>query len=515
MLTDRLFPTEADSAVNFPPLRPFQARVHEALREGFAQGHRCQMVAAPTGAGKAILGLNVGHRAILKGRKVIIVCDRTTLIRQMSAAADSVGLHHHGIIQAENPRRDASLPLQIASIQTLAVRGFWPKADVIIIDEAHTVHDAWVQHAKNTKAAVIGLSATPFTKGLGQVFSRLINSTTAHELTESGILVPLRVKSCVHPNMAGAALTKSGEWTDEAAALRGMEIVGDVVFEWQRHAADRKTIAFCSSILHCKKLCQQFLDSGIMAAVFTSETTAREREELLAEFRKPDSQLRILISVEALAKGFDVPDVSCVILCRPLRKSLSTVIQMVGRGLRSSPSTGKKDCLLLDHDGNMLRFAADYEEVYFNGIESLDTGQRLDESVREVPEDSEEPPGCPSCGYVPFRKRCMCCGFERQKPAIVENAPGYMLDVEVIRNRTGAILAEDKRSLWGQIATYARQHSKPGKQEGRAWHLFRDIAGTEPPRSWRVDSTPDVPIGDAVLRQIKARNIRYRMGRAA
>ena len=89
--------------------------------------------------------------------------------------------------------------------------------------------------------------------------------------------------------------------------------------------------------------------AGVMAAVFTSHTTPTERKALLDEYRKPDSDLRVLISVEALAKGFDVPDVGCVVDCRPLRKSLSTAIQMWGRGLRASPETGKTDCILLDH----------------------------------------------------------------------------------------------------------------------------------------------------------------------
>lgn len=32
--------------------------------------------------------------------------------------------------------------------------------------------------APQTKAVVIGLTATPFTKGMGQIFSRLINAST-------------------------------------------------------------------------------------------------------------------------------------------------------------------------------------------------------------------------------------------------------------------------------------------------------------------------------------------------
>ncbi|WP_421721899.1 helicase-related protein [Achromobacter denitrificans] len=57
-----------------------------------------------------------------------------------------------------------------------------------------------------------------------------------------------------------------------------------------------------------------------MAAVYSQNTTQTERDMLLAEYEKPDSVIRILISVEALAKGFDVKDVGCVIDCRPPAK---------------------------------------------------------------------------------------------------------------------------------------------------------------------------------------------------
>ena len=165
--------------------------------------------------------------------------------------------------------------------------------------------------------------------------------------SDLGVLVPMRIFSCHKPDMTGAE-TSGGEWTDKAAEERGMQIVGDVVDDWHKHGENRKTIVFGATIKHCEELCRQFIDSGIMAAVFTSETTNKERELLLTEYRKPDSMLKVLISVEALAKGFDVPDVGCVCDARPLRKSLSTAIQMWGRGLRSSPDTGKKDCHLLD-----------------------------------------------------------------------------------------------------------------------------------------------------------------------
>ena len=344
MTQDILAPDERNDG--FPTARKFQVNAHEKLRQGFRSGHKNQILMAPTGAGKTYLGLRICNEAIQRGKKAVFLCDRTTLINQTSAVADRYGMNEHGIIQAKHWRRRPDELLQIASVQTIAKRQFWPQVDVLVVDEAHTTYKAWTEFAQQTQATVIGLSATPFTVGMGKIFTNIVNATTMHELTQEGVLVPMRIFSCQKPDMTGAE-TRGGEWTEKAAEERGLKIIGDVVTDWIKFGDNRKTIVFGATIKHCEELCRQFIDQGVMAAVFTSETTAKERELLLTEYRKPTSHLKILISVEALAKGFDVPDVGCICDARPLRKSLSTANQMWGRGLRSSPETGKKDCHLL------------------------------------------------------------------------------------------------------------------------------------------------------------------------
>ncbi|GKS68973.1 hypothetical protein W03_09770 [Nitrosomonas sp. PY1] len=338
------------------------------------------------------------------------------------------------------------------------------------------------------------------------MFTNLINAATMHDLTQSGVLVPMRIFSCTKINMVGAE-TSGGEWTDRASEERGMEIIGDVVIEWIKHAENRKTIVFGATIHHCEEMCRQFNESGIMAATFTSKTTESQRKELLEEYSKPDSMLKVLISVEALAKGFDVRDVGCVCDCRPLRKSLSTAIQMWGRGLRSSPDTGKTDCILLDFSGNIVRFADDFSDIYHNGLDALDAGEKLDKAIRRDPEE-KEPSKCPSCGFSPCGKRCISCGHERQPKSLVEHIPGEMFEVKIGKQK----LADDKKHLWEQLCTYTRSHGKPETASARAWYLFQEFAGCRPSAQWRFEDQPNVAISRATMNHINRKKIAYFKG---
>ena len=499
------------SLATFPEPRPFQDTAHEKLRQGAREGNRCQMIMSPTGSGKTYLAMRIIHEALKRGKRAMFVCDKTTLINQTSEVADSYGLGAHSVIQAGHWRYDTKQPFQIASIQTLARRA-WPESDVIVIDEAHSMYSAWTNYIDGCSANVVGLSATPFSKGLGKLFTNLINAATMRELTESGVLVPMRVYSCTKINMRGAE-TSGGEWKDTSAAERGMEIIGDVVTEWQKYAENRKTIVFGATINHCEELCRQFNEYGIMAATFTSDTTAEERRVLLDEYKKPDSLLKVLISVEALAKGFDVKDVGCVCDCRPLRKSLSTAIQMWGRGLRSSPDTVKFDCILLDFSGNIIRFADDFSDIYFNGLDQLDAGEKLDKTIRRDDEEEKEPSKCPACGFSPCGKRCISCGHEKQPKNLIEHLPGEMTEVMIGKSK----LADDRKHLYEQICTYTRSHGNPKTAKQRAWYLFQDLTGgMKPANQWRFDDQPNTPITRATLNHITKNRIAFsKRGKAA
>jgi DNA repair protein RadD len=502
-----MFPRE--NAYNFPKPRDCQARAIESLREGLRKKHKNQLLVLPTGGGKTIAALMLIGESLKKGKRATFVCDRITLINQASEEADKYGLHNHGIVQAKHWRRDITLPFQIASVQTIQKREYWPESDLVVIDEAHILHEAHKELLQEGRVPVIGLTATPCTRGLGKYFTNVVNAATMHELTEADVLVPLKILSCTAPDMTGAQTDGKGEWTSQAASEREAKIIGDVVSEWIAHGENQKTIAFGADIAYCGQLVQRFNAAGVNAAAYTSDTTATECAQLLQEFRKPDSAIRILISVEKLAKGFDVPDVGCVIDARPLRKSLSTAIQMWGRGLRSAP--GKTKCILLDFTRNIVRFMADFEDVYFNGFSTLNDAEKLDAKVRE--DEEYEIAGCPQCQHKPFRRRCLACGFEKPTQALEDTSIGEMREISIGTGKNRKVLAADDFDLWRQVCGHARARSKPEKQAGRAANLFRNITGRWPPREFDFYRTQPAPLTRNTQNKIKSLDIAWRAAR--
>lgn len=164
--------------------------------------------------------------------------------------------------------------------------------------------------------------------------------------------------------------------------------------------------------------------------------------------------------------------------------------------------------MVLDHSGNILRFKQDYEDIYFNGLDALDTGEKLDKAIRKEPEDTERD-GCPSCGYKPFFKRCMSCGFEVIKSAEIDHVPGHMREVLIGKSKA----AENHYHLWQQCCSYVRAHGKPETQQGRAAHLFKSVVGAWPTRSWSIDATEGAPVSRAVFNKARANSIAWVKGR--
>ena len=75
-------------------LRDYQSATLEALRQGFAQGHRTQILYAPTGAGKTEMAIALLDATKKKLNKAAMILDRIVLCNQTSTRLDKYKIDH-------------------------------------------------------------------------------------------------------------------------------------------------------------------------------------------------------------------------------------------------------------------------------------------------------------------------------------------------------------------------------------------------------------------------------------
>ncbi len=290
--------------MTFRPLRPHQERALSALCLSFASGHRRPMLQLPTGAGKTRIAAEIIIGARAKGNAVIFTAPAISLVDQTVAAFEAEGIDCIGVMQGDHPRTDPSMPVQVCSVQTLARREK-PGAAIVLADEAHLTFESvygWMADQYWQSVPFIGLSATPWTHGLGRHYDDLIIPATTGDLIRTGFLCPFVASAPSSPDLMGVRTT-AGDYNEEDLAERcnTATLVADIVDTWFR------------------------LGEHISTAIL--------RERIFDRSRAGD--VRVVCNVATLTVGVNLPMVSCVIDARPTNSEMRFV-QTIGRGLHTS-----------------------------------------------------------------------------------------------------------------------------------------------------------------------------------
>lgn len=489
--------------LNFTPpktiqLRDYQADAIAALRYRIRRGKRRLILCATTGAGKTVCAAHLMAEADRKGSYAVFMVDRVALVEQTSATFEEYGIRH-GVVQGLHERYAPRENVQVASIQTLARRHLPRCPDLLIYDEAHCQYASTLKYiADNPQAVAIGLTATPFTKGMAEHWDGVVNVIPTRRLIDSGYLVEPTIYVAKSPEDVELGLNSYGEFSDSSATEAGIRIVGDVVAEWEAKTREHfggpaKTIVFSPTVEHGRELCAAFAAAGYnFQQVSYLDKSDTERSEKIAEFRRPDSMIHGLVSCGVLTKGFDVPDVLVGISCKPYRKSLSSHMQEIGRVMRSHP--GKSKALWLDHSGNIERFALDMFDVWENGVGELDSAAKRDAKPRERNQTERKKVVCPECSGAMRGPTCMACGYERPARSGIVEVEGSLHEFSAaamgLEARAGlrAECLGDPRKVWDAALAYTMGATRKGEDHARKWaagiwHGVYPSAG-KLPRGW-------------------------------
>ena len=496
-------------------LREYQRDVVENVRHAMASGSKAAVLVMPCGSGKTAVAGELVRSATAKGKRVLFLAPRRELISQASQRLSHAGIMH-GLIMAGE--RASFMPdVQVASIPTLHKRCIsdarmpLPDAELVIVDEAHIgvggraqrILDSYLERGSR----IVGLTATPARtdgKALGLVYDELVMGPTVAELTGWGYLVPARYFAGERPDLSGVKITAGDYQQDQLEAATDQDVlVGNVVANWQRIAADRPTFVFSTSVAHSRHLCDRFRAAGYAAEHIDGQTDSDERDAIQQRLR--DGVTQVVCNCQVMTYGVDFPPVSAIVLARPT-KSLPMYLQMVGRGLRPSPDTGKSDCLVIDHAGAVDELGFVDDEIPW----TLEGRQTINERKERQRQEKGEPKSitCPSCSTVfQAQQCCPSCGLQMQSQyrQAVEEVDAELREIrrkEAEReNRQWSV--DEKADFYGQLRHFAKQK---GYKSGWADHKYREKLGVWP-NDPRIKGAPLQEPSRETANWIKSRQI--------
>lgn len=421
-------------------LKPHQIRCIEAYEDLRRSGRKFrQCVTSVTGSGKSMIMTEIARREVARGGRVALYSIRRLLTDQFIKQLQRDGIPF-GCRAAEfDEHIDDDAPVQICSMQTEQARVIkkrlkqkldgeigrrqfsLARATLVILDEAHMLGGEISRQIVNEHydlgASVLGFSATPF--GCGDLFDKggLIFGADVSEGRKSGLLVPAYIKGC--PEMDTRQIekvkTSNGDWSEADVRKHcwTQAIYGYVMESLIEHNPELKPFfLFAPGVEESVGFESHFRKHGIRTAHidatdivldgvrYPSNRDARNR--ILKEHREGD--IKGINNRWVLREAVDAPWVEHLILATPIG-SLTTYMQIIGRGLRACQDTGKKFLTINDHGGSFWRFGspnADRHSLIAEFFDDPDGNRIATESrLEDIRQQKEECPiSCPKCGSV-------------------------------------------------------------------------------------------------------------------
>ncbi len=415
-------------------LRPYQEAAVNAVYKHLGSKDTNPCVVLPTGTGKSLVLAQIAKDTALNWQgRVLILAHVKELLEQnadkIQRLCEEIPV---GIYSAGLKSRQTKEPVIVAGIQSVYNKACDLDAfDLIMIDECHLIapdgdgmYRTFLKEMKtiNPRVRLVGMTATPYRLKGGLIckpenlLNEICYEAGLKEMIQQGYLSPLVSRA----GRAEADLSnlhiRGGEFiNDEIEAVMDSDhLVAAACREIVDLTKDRKSVLiFTSSVKHCQHVAEAIRGySGQECAVVTGETSPGERAEIIDRFKgkavpadlfgtlKPP--LKFVCNVNVLTTGFDAPNTDCIVLLRPTN-SPGLLVQMVGRGTRLSPETGKTDCLVLDYGGNIMRHGP------------VDMIRVKDKTPGNGDAPAKKCPECLGLIHAAYSK-CPFCGYEFPPP---------------------------------------------------------------------------------------------------
>lgn len=353
-------------------LRTYQTAAVESIESKRGHGAKQALLIMATGLGKSIVANELIANELERnpGQEVLVLAHTRDLVRQLEYSSWSQlpkQYATHLWTDGEKPAFHGGVVFATWQSLLSAQNQGEPLIDrfgLVVVDEAHHAPSgsfrALLQYLHPN--FLIGMTATPWRgdeRSLEEVFGPPTFSMDIIDGMQQGYLAEVDYRM----------LTDGIDWNEVALRSRaGLTVrdlnvlllmpdrdiaMVDLIAAKMGELSRPRAIGFCRSIEHANRLQPLLAAKGIRAASLHSGLTREERFHNLSSFRQGD--IDMLLSVEMLNEGIDVPDVNVIAFMR-VTHSRRIFIQQLGRGLRLSDRKSK--VLVLDFVADVRRVAA-------------------------------------------------------------------------------------------------------------------------------------------------------------
>lgn len=385
---------------------PHQAEAVKAMTSYFQldkrKENRSGLVVMPTGSGKTYTAVNwLLNDAVVKGYRVIWLVHRQELVeqtfmefRKQAPTLKGTGVKKLRIIPVSGMHLGMNMAcradVNVCSIASVANKYGYRFIErmlgvpgknkcVVVIDEAH--HAVSASYRKvitriqklNPAMVLLGLTATPTRMNqselqrLQSIFN--INKNLANKIGYRGYVYEVTLKQLLmsgflaQPRYQSVKTEINGEV--EFNLTEGDKLFFEQFGELSERLKDQiakssarnklivkqyldnkdiygKTIVFAVNQMHAETLCNEFKNAGVACDFAVS--SRKDAQQVIRNFK--ENKFNVLINVQILTEGSDVPDIHTVFLTRETN-SESLLMQMIGRGLRGEKAGGTKDAYIV------------------------------------------------------------------------------------------------------------------------------------------------------------------------
>lgn len=334
-------------------LRPYQEDAKSCVLSQWEEGKQRTLLVLPTGTGKTVVFSAITEEVVREGARVLIMAHRGELLEQAADKLKKFTGLGCAVEKADETCLNSWFRVVVGSVQSLMRENRLSKFpsdyfDYIIIDEAHHVLSDSYQRVLDHfgDAKVLGVTATPDRgdmKNLGQFFESLAFQYSLPAAIRDGYLSKIKAITIPLKLDISSVSQQNGDFKASEIGTALDPYLEQIADEMLVHCKNRKTVVFLPLVKTSQKFRDILNNKGFSAGEVNGNSA--DRAQVLQDFN--DGKYDVLCNSMLLTEGWDCPSVDCIVVLRPT-KIRSLYCQMVGRGTRLSPETGKDHLLLLD-----------------------------------------------------------------------------------------------------------------------------------------------------------------------